>query len=424
MRRSLMPIPCTYLLGGIVLGILAPTVDSSLNSSVAPGVGVAAARDILTSTATGMIAFTGLVVSSVLVTVQFAAGQYSPRLVLWFRRDRLVKNAIGSFLAAPVFALVALRQIEVGRTSHRQDVTVVVALVLLIAAGILFLALLQRVIDGLRPRALYAAVTRVGLRSIRAVYPDRLGAHGDDRPGPSVIGEPASRPVVLRGKPGVVTSLDLDLMLRFAVETDAELELVCAVGEFVDRGQTVLRLHGEFEDDTYDSALLAAIDVSEERTIDQDPELAIRIIVDTAIRALSPAANDPATAVHAIDALEELIRELGRRDLETTFRSDSDGKPRLWWPSPDWSDLLELAFDELRSYGAGSVQVCRRLRAALEDLRSTTPPIRHALLDEHVRRLRASILLTFPEGSPDLPLALGTDRLGLGHSRPSVRVGD
>jgi uncharacterized membrane protein len=302
MRRSLMPIPCTYLLGGIVLGILAPTVDSSLNSSVAPGVGVAAARDILTSTATGMIAFTGLVVSSVLVTVQFAAGQYSPRLVLWFRRDRLVKNAIGSFLAAPVFALVALRQIEVGRTSHRQDVTVVVALVLLIAAGILFLALLQRVIDGLRPRALYAAVTRVGLRSIRAVYPDRLGAHGDDRPGPSVIGEPASRPVVLRGKPGVVTSLDLDLMLRFAVETDAELELVCAVGEFVDRGQTVLRLHGEFEDDTYDSALLAAIDVSEERTIDQDPELAIRIIVDTAIRALSPAANDPATAVHAIDA--------------------------------------------------------------------------------------------------------------------------
>jgi uncharacterized membrane protein len=100
-----------------------------------------------------MIAFTGLVVSSVLVTVQFAASQYSPRLVLWFRRDRLVKNAIGSFLAAPVFALVALREVEVGRVTYRQDVTVVVALVLFVGAAILFLALLQRVIDALRPRS-------------------------------------------------------------------------------------------------------------------------------------------------------------------------------------------------------------------------------------------------------------------------------
>jgi uncharacterized membrane protein len=198
------------------------------------------------------------------------------------------------------------------------------------------------------------------------------------------------------------------------------------VGEFVDHRQTVIRIHGDVDEhhDEFAAALLAAVDVSEERTIDQDPEFAIRIVVDTAIRALSPATNDPTTAVHAIDALEEMIRELGQRDLETTFRSDPDGVPRLWWPSPDWSDLLELAFDELRSYGVQSVQVCRRLRAALEDLRATTPPIRHALLDEHLRRLQASILLAFPEGSPDLELALGTDRLGLGHSRPPVQVGD
>ncbi len=418
-----MPIPCAYLLGGIVLGVLAPKVDHDLNSHLAAGLGVAAARDVLTSTATGMIAFTGLVVSSVLVTVQFAASQYSPRLVLWFRRDRLVKNAIGSFLAAPLFALVALRQLEVGATSYRQNVTVLVALVLLVGAGVLFLALLQRVIDGLRPRALYAGVTREGVRAIRAVYPDRLGEQGDDRPGPPGGPAPSTEPVALRENSGVISSLDLDLLLRFAVEADISIELVCAVGEFVDRGQTVLRLHGDLGEpgDEYAAALLAAIDISEERTIDQDPEFAIRIVVDTANRALSAAINDPTTAVQAIDALEEMIRELGGRDLETTFRSDPGGTVRLWWPSPGWSDLLDLAFDEIRAYGAGSVQICRRLRAALEDLRATTPELRHALLDEHLRRLQSSILIAFPEGSPDLELALGTDRVGLGHTRPPIR---
>lgn len=82
MRRSLIPIPCAYLTLAIVLGIVAPQIDRDINSRLGPGGGIEAARDVLTSTATGMIAFTGLVVSSVLVAVQFAASQYSPRLVL------------------------------------------------------------------------------------------------------------------------------------------------------------------------------------------------------------------------------------------------------------------------------------------------------------------------------------------------------
>ena len=104
-----------------------------------------------------MIAFTGFVVASVLVVVQFAAGQYSPRLVLWFRRDALVKHAIGAFLAVFMYALVALRQLEGGAAGFSPDVTVAVALALLVGACVLFLALLQRVTDRLRPRTLFAS---------------------------------------------------------------------------------------------------------------------------------------------------------------------------------------------------------------------------------------------------------------------------
>ena len=134
------------------------------------------ARDILTSTATGMIAFTGLVIASVLVVVQFAAGQYSPRLILWFRRDRLVKHAMGSFLAAFLYALVALREFERRNVDYAPDLTVTLALVLLIGASVLFLALLQRTMDRLRPRAIYAAVSREAVAAIHAVYPRPLGA--------------------------------------------------------------------------------------------------------------------------------------------------------------------------------------------------------------------------------------------------------
>ena len=108
-----------------------------------------------------------------LVVVQFAAGSYSPRLVLWFRRDRLIKHAIGIFLAAFVFALVALRRLDEPGSDVSPDVTVGVALLLLVGACVLFLALLQRVTDRLRPRTLYAAVMREGIRAC-ARRPTRL----------------------------------------------------------------------------------------------------------------------------------------------------------------------------------------------------------------------------------------------------------
>jgi uncharacterized membrane protein len=416
MRRSLIPIPCAYLTLAIVLGIVAPQIDRDINSRLGPGGGIEAARDVLTSTATGMIAFTGLVVSSVLVAVQFAASQYSPRLVLWFRRDRLIKNAIGSFLAAPVFALVALRELELERVSYNQNVTVLVALVLLVGAGVLFLALLQRVIDGLRPRSLYGGVAREGIRALHMVYPSELnGANvGPDDEG-RAGGARQCREVTLRDRAGVIVSFDRELLLDVAVAEDLEIEIVPGVGEFVVHGQTVLRVHGDGRVD--EGALRDAVSAADERTIEQDPEFAIRIIVDTAIRALSPAVNDPTTAVQGIDALEVIVRELAARDLEAPFASDAQGTVRVRWHAPNWGDLLDLAFDEIRAYGGSSVQVCRRLRAALEDLRRCTPELRHGLIDEHRARLETTIALSFPTGSPDVPLARESDRMGLGRTR-------
>ena len=117
-----------------MLGELAPRIDEARGGG-SGRTGMDTARDILTATATGMIAFTGFVVAGVLVVVQFAAGQYSPRLVLWFRRDRLVKHAIGLVPRRVRLALVALRELERRDEQYSPDVTVGLALVLLVGSS-------------------------------------------------------------------------------------------------------------------------------------------------------------------------------------------------------------------------------------------------------------------------------------------------
>jgi uncharacterized membrane protein len=412
-QRSLVVIPVVYLAAAFALGLLAPTLDRNLEPPVDIGVDVETARDILTATGTGMIAFTGLVVSSVLVVIQFAAGQYSPRLVLWFRRDHVVKHAIGSFLAAFLYSLVALRDLHDVGGDQSPDVTVLIALLLLVFASVFFLVLLERVMDRLRPRNLYGAVAREGIRAARVIYPHALGAPRERDVRPQAADMP--RVVPHDGRPGVIVSFDHDALLGAADASGAMLEIVPGVGEFVARGHPLLRVHGEVG--ASDAALRRAIDVSDERTLTQDPAFALRIIVDTAIRALSPAVNDPTTAVQALDVLELLVRELARRDLEESVARGPDSAVRLAWHSPGWNDLVELAFGEIRAYGASSLQIARRMRAVLEDLHASTPAVRHSALDDQLARLDAAVRAAHPEGSPERAASLRADRIGLGLGR-------
>jgi uncharacterized membrane protein len=403
-----------YLIGAVVLGVIAPVVDRSVGAHLGSGNAIDDARDVLTATATGMIAFTGLVVAAVLVLVQFSASQYSPRLIAWFRSDRVVRHAVGSFLAAPLFALVALLVLQREHRAFAPNVTVVTTVVLLIGAAILFLALLQRVIDGLRPRSMYGKVARDGAQAVRAIYPLVLGERGaaltmlDSDPGPR-------RELAHAGRTGVVTSFDREVLLAAAEQAEARIELAVGVGEFVSRGSSLLYVFGEGA--VSDEILLGTVRVDEERTMEQDPLFAIRIIVDAAIRALSAAINDPTTAVQGLDALEVLMRDVAGRDLDASYLADAGGTIRLVWRSPSWEQLCGLAFDEIRAFGAGQIQVARRLRAVLQDLLVSTPPARHAVLETHLRRLDKSVALAFPVGSPDLPLAAIPDRMGLGLAR-------
>jgi uncharacterized membrane protein len=163
--------------------------------------------------------------------------------------------------------------------------------------------------------------------------------------------------------------------------------------------------------------LMGAIDLARERTFEQDPKYPIRLLVDIAIKALSPAINDPTTAVQAMDQIEDLLRRLGRRDLDAGHARDSDGVFRLIFPMPTWEDYLALAFDEIRQFGATLVRVMRRLRSALAGLmESTTISARSEAAQRYIKHLDLAIDHSTLDAQ-DQTMARHEDRQGLGLSQ-------
>jgi uncharacterized membrane protein len=168
---------------------------------------------------------------------------------------------------------------------------------------------------------------------------------------------------------------------------------------------------------------MRAIDLQWERTFEQDPKYPIRLLVDIAIKALSPAINDPTTAVQTIDQIEDLLRRLGQCELDAGYICDSCGIVRLIIPMPNWDDYLRLAFDEIRQYGATSVQVMRRLRSALLGLMSSLPAGERAkAVQRYIEHLDLAVEHS-PLDAEDRFMARQDDRQGLGLSRHGEQEG-
>ena len=176
-----------------------------------------------------------------------------------------------------------------------------------------------------------------------------------------------------------------------------------------------------------ENRLRHAIVIADERTIDQDPLYALRLLVDIAARALSPAVNDPTTAVQALDRIESLLALLATRRLDRGTLRDEHGNIRLVVPLPAWDDFLAVGLTEIRQYGATSTQVARRLRAVLEDLCRLAPASRRPALEHQLVLLDQAVARAYPDPA-ERDLALVADRHGLGEParsrRPHLRADD
>ena len=412
--RSTWMITAIYAVGAIAAGALLPRIEDRLLPSLVSPVSVPAALAIYSSIASGMIALTGIVFSLTFVMVQFSATAYSPRLVLWFARDPLLAHAFGTFTATFLYAIAALEWIDRNGVPGRVPlVSALMVLGLLLTSVAMFVGLINRVALLQISRTL-AFTGDQGRQVIDALYPQKSTAVPDITPRPPALVR-VTQVVTHRGSPLSVARVDVHTLVQLASTADAVIEVAVAVGDTVEESMEVVRvIDGCAPID--EQALRDCIGLGVERTFEQDPKYAIRLLVDIAIRALSSAINDPTTAVQALDQIGDLLLRLARRRLEIGAVYDDRGALRLTFPTPTWDDYLWLAFGEISSYGASSLQVMRRMNSLVADLMVIVPPERRPALHFWQTRLRRRVTTTFTD--PDDRTAASTeDRQGLGVPR-------
>jgi uncharacterized membrane protein len=411
---SLVVIPSLYLGGAIALGVLLPAIDRGFAGELL-GIDAAEAQSILEAVAAGMIAFAGLVVSVAVLVVQFGAGQYSPRLVHVFRRDPVIKHAIGLFVAPGVYALVAAA--DVGGNPHDgpETLTVAVALALMVLAlGALF-RFIGRLLDLMRPRQLYARLAGQVHPALTSLYPSASATELEIMR----LSETPITALITHPRHGeVLAAVDRARLVRAAQRADAVIEVVAQIGSYVAEDEVILIVRGGTGVDERDAR--RALMFADGRSLLQDPSFAIRCIVDVVVRALSVAINDPTSAVEGLDALEGVLRGLGQRRLLSAAILDDHGAIRLVVPTPDWEELVDLALTEIRWYGAETPQVTRRLAALLDSLELSVASERRAAITRH-RTLLDEHLASVYRDPVDRAFARTPDRLGIG-GRPAANA--
>ena len=413
-------IPMLYVGMTIACVLVLPRIEQNYLAAYSHGMSVASAQATLSAVASGMMALTGIVFALAFVMVQFSAIAYSPRLVAWFGRDPVLFHALGLFTATFFYAIGTLAWIDRGGDGRVPLFSVLLVTVLLILSMMVFAKLVQRLNDIQITNVLHF-VGQQGREVIRAMFP-RLDTPAGATPESwrTAIEDVQRRPVTqtLRysGEPQTVTRFQITALVQQAQTADAVIVMECAVGDTLVEDSLLLRVHGG-QQLLAENPLRQAIQLAKERTFEQDPKYPLRLLVDIAIKALSPAINDPTTAVQAIDQIEDLLHRLGRRALDAGCVMDDLGDLRLIFPTPTWEDYLTLAFDEIRQYGASSVQVIRRLRSALLGLAdSVTEAERKDLVQRYLNRLNLAVEHSVFDAE-DRVMALEEDRQGLGQSR-------
>jgi uncharacterized membrane protein len=365
-------------------------------------------RHFAAAIAAATLAFVAVVFATTLVAIQLSASQYSPRAVRIFIRSRITRITLGLFLATFVFSLIVLVSNRAPVTSAEQfapvvSVTALLALSLATVFG--FVAYLHGVVRLMRVQYLLEAIATESRRSIEENFPPASAYVDVEPPAP----DPAPRRLCYTGTAGVITATDLHGLVELCRRNGCWLEIAVGAGEYLAHGTPIALVHGG---DLHEPDVTRFFLIRGERTFTQDPEFGFRQLVDIAIRALSPAVNDPTTGVQAIDRISDLLAITGRRLDPTGLRVDSTGTVRVTWKLRNFEALLVLSLTEIIRYGADAPQVVRRLRAVLDELESTLPAERQAAIADHRRLLDAAVSAALP--APFAPVTSMADREGLG----------
>ena len=367
-----------FAAAGLGLGLLLPRITA------APTVASTRVTDALVGVGFGVLGLVSIIFSLLFLVVQWAFSSLSPRLNL-FRDDPIVWRTFG--LAVGVFVFSVTAALVIG---NDPEVSVIVpaAEVAGVLAALTLIRILQvKAFASIQLAPTLSAIAAQGRGVLDDLYP---------RPGPAdrnpATLPPLRRAVIWPHRQAILQQLDLHRLLDVADGT--VIVLRARIGDTLQEGAVVADLRGG---DASDAAVLGGLVTGPERTFHQDPLLAFRLLADIGMRALSPAVNDPATAVQVLDTIQSLLMPLVTRDLDVTDIAGRTGGVKLVLALPSWDDYLRIALDDLIESGSRSPMVLLQARALLTGLLNATPLPRRSSITWRLHRAEELMAGNFPE---------------------------
>lgn len=377
---------------GLALGLTLPRITSG------PQADATRTAEVLSVVGIAILGVASLIFSLLFLVVQWVAGNFSHRLAL-FRTDPLVWRVFAFVIGLISFTISATLAI-----GARPRVSVAVPLLTGVAA-LVALALVRhlqlRAFSSIQLARVLADIATRGQEVLDAFYPRPGNAQqsgpqpGDAQsgdppssgpsrqdPGTARLELPAVRGTVTWPNPtATIAQINLRRLVESAQHAGVIVVLRVPVGSIVNPGDPVADVRGGH---LAGSQVLTAIIDGRERTFHQDPLFAFRLLADIGLRALSPAINDPATAVQVLDATEGLLLRLVDAQLDATGVPDEQGAVRVILDLPTWTEYLAVALDDLCSAATASPMALACAIRLLRDLIAAAPPERHDALRERL----------------------------------------
>ncbi len=321
-----------------------------------------AAQTTIATLAGSMMTVVSVVYSVLLVALSLASTQFSTRILAGMIRDRVSQGVLGIFLGTFVWQLVALQSIHLD-PPWVPPLTVTIALglaVVSLAALVLFIA---RVIRNLQANHIVDRIARECEHVVDDVFPPR----GDDVPCDAERPEPPADATIVRATASGYVQLVSIPSVRVVAAAGLHVQLLRPMGAFVPEGAALWSVAPAAAcTPAIEEALRAAVDLGPIRTAQEDAEWGLRQIVDIGLKAISPAVNDPSTGCLCIDHLSRLLLRAGNRAAPPSRFPSGSGEAVV--PGPRYTDLVDLAFEQMRQYGKSDMAICLRLLRAIGDV--------------------------------------------------------
>ncbi|MGA7352472.1 MAG: DUF2254 domain-containing protein [Acidobacteriaceae bacterium] len=330
------------------------------------------AQVILAGVAASMMTVVSIVFAILLMTLTLASMQFSPRIIMSFSRDRVTQWTLGVFLGTFSYCMAALPAARSLPHPFAPVATVLGAMVLALTCVGWLLFFIHHISQAISVNHIVDRIATETESVIDEVmpwphWPERLQ---QTHPPPRTPDEVA----VAAPESGYIRFIDTRRLLDLAKQYRVRIRVLRRVGHFVPAGIPMAMVaKGERLDDDGRARLLSAFDMGPTRTLQQDVEFGVLQIVDIALKAISPAVNDPSTGINCVDQLSRIMIRFASRQPPDELMFDPPGVIRVSLGWIQFPRLLDAAFEQIRMYAKGDVAVSLRLLRALGDIAASTP---------------------------------------------------